>query len=83
LNPHIIVVGDEMSKIDADLLLSIINKNIVKYILPKIREFTKIMVNPTDSILTGACIYALEEIFKTPVVFQKKTPVNVKFVVGF
>jgi predicted NBD/HSP70 family sugar kinase len=71
LNPHIIVVGDEMSKIDADLLLSIINKNIEKYILPKIREFTKIMVNPTDSILTGACIYALEEIFKTPVVFQK------------
>jgi hypothetical protein len=78
LNPHIIVIGDEMSKINADLLLSIINKNVEKHILPKIREFTKIMINPTDSILTGACIYALEEIFKTPVIFQKKVMVNIK-----
>jgi predicted NBD/HSP70 family sugar kinase len=71
LNPHIIVIGDEMSKVDADLLLSIVSKNIENHILPKIKEFTKIIVNPTDSILTGACVYALEEIFKTPVVFQK------------
>ncbi|MDR0654882.1 MAG: ROK family transcriptional regulator [Treponema sp.] len=72
LNPHIIVIGDEMSRVDANLLLFIINKNVENHILPKIKEFTKIMINPTDSFLTGACIYTLEEIFKNPVVFQKK-----------
>jgi predicted NBD/HSP70 family sugar kinase len=76
LNPHIIVVGDEMSQVDPDLLMSVITKNIENSILPEIRKFTKIMISPTNSILTGACIYALEELFKTPVVFRKRVAMN-------
>jgi predicted NBD/HSP70 family sugar kinase len=72
LNPHIIVIGDTLAAIAPELLLSTVMENLKSRIVDEILSNTQILVDheKTDTVLAGACIYALEETFKTPSVFQ-------------
>lgn len=73
LNPDIVVIGDEMSTVDSNILLESVNSILKTRILPVILENMTIVVGKenTDKILAGASIVATEEILKTPLLFQK------------
>lgn len=70
LNPSIIVIGDELCHVDPDLMLAQINKNVKEKILPGISEETTICTSfigsGNDSIVHGAAVLAIKELFSNP-----------------
>lgn len=70
LNPSIIVIGDELCHVDPELMLAQINKNIQEKILPGISEETTICTSfigaGNDSIVHGAAVLAIKELFSNP-----------------
>ncbi len=73
LNPDIIVIGDDMATVAPDLMLDTVKKTVSARVLPEILKSTTITCSniSSDSILAGACVMALEEIFKNPVIFSR------------
>jgi len=74
LNPDIVVIGDEMSTVEPEILIESVNNVVKSRILPVILENMIIVVGKenTDKILTGASIVATEEILKTPFLFKSE-----------
>ena len=74
LNPDIIVIGDDMATVAPDLMLDTVKKTVSARVLPEILKSTTITCSniSSDSILAGACVMALEEIFKNPVIFSRQ-----------
>lgn len=72
-NPDIVVIGDELPGVNPGLLEQIVTEYVNHHVLPEIAENTRIMISRStvDSALAGAGSIALEEVFKTPKIFQK------------
>ena len=70
LNPSIIVVGDELCHVSPDIMLAQINQNVKEKILPRISEETTISTSflgaGSDSIIHGAAVLAIKELFSNP-----------------
>ena len=70
LNPSIIVVGDELCHVSPDIMLAQINQNVKEKILPGISEETTISTSflgaGSDSIIHGAAVLAIKELFSNP-----------------
>lgn len=74
LNPDFVVIGDDMSTVAPNILLDVVKKSVATRVLPEFQKYTTIKVSniSNDSILAGACIMAIEEIFKTPSMFSSE-----------
>lgn len=72
INPDVVVIGDELSTVSAKILLETVKESVSQRVLPRLFDSTSIMVSDkeNDSILCGASIMAIEEIFKKPSVFS-------------
>lgn len=73
LNPHIIVIGDEMASVCPDLMQESIDRIVKPRIIPDIWDNMRIMIGNenNDKILQGASILATEEILKVAIVTNK------------
>lgn len=73
INPDVVVIGDELSTVSPHILLETVKKSVAERVLPELRDNTIITVSDkeNDSILCGASIMAIEEIFKKPSAFSK------------
>lgn len=67
-NPAAIVIGDEMSHILPKVMLKRVDSAVKKRILPEVYADTKITMSviENDSMLHGAAIVAIRDIFKRP-----------------
>ncbi len=70
-NPDMVILGDEMSHINPGLMYDIVCKVVKKRIIPEIWNNVKIGFSniKNDSILYGAAIVAINEVFKNPAKF--------------
>ena len=68
LNPNLVIVGDEMSKPNPQLMEQIIRDTVKKRILPDVWEELSLEISQYegDPILTGAAIVAINRIFDDP-----------------
>lgn len=67
-NPAVIVIGDEMAHIAPDIMLERVISDVRERVLPAILEDTDIKVSmvKNDSMLHGAAVVAIREIFLNP-----------------
>ncbi|MEN6637352.1 MAG: ROK family protein [Clostridiaceae bacterium] len=70
-NPDAIVIGDEVAKIQPDLLLRRVQEKIHERSMPEIYQNVQIMVNDQDlnAELYGAAIVAVREIYKNTEIY--------------
>ncbi len=70
-NPEVVVIGDEMSHIDSELLLERVTNNVKNRLVSQTWESTTIRLSATkqDSMIYGAAIVAISEIFEDPTAF--------------
>lgn len=71
INPDIIIIGDEMSKIAPKLMEDIIKTAVKSRILPELWDNLTIEISKgkKDAMLTGAAIVAINHIFENPGLF--------------
>ena len=75
-NPAMIVIGDEMSHIMPELMCRRVREEVKKRVLPAIYDNTEISMSVVkkDSMVHGAAIVAIEDIFSSPMrYFQSKS----------
>lgn len=67
-NPAMIVIGDEMSHIVPDIMLGRIKENVKQRVLPEIYSNMSIIMSvvSNDSMVHGAAIVAIKEIYSNP-----------------
>lgn len=67
-NPSVIVIGDEMAHIFPEIMLERVKENVKDRILPEIYENTDIIISVVkkDSMMHGAAIVAIEDVFTYP-----------------
>ncbi|WP_432409174.1 ROK family transcriptional regulator [Wukongibacter sp. M2B1] len=70
-NPDTIIIGDEMAHINPQVMIDTINKTVKDKVIPEVWNNLKIKISDikNDSILHGAGIVAINEIFKRPAQF--------------
>ncbi|GMQ61726.1 ROK family protein [Vallitalea maricola] len=69
-NPDTIIIGDDMVNINPKLMLDTINQTVKEKIIPELYNDLKIGIsNIPNSILHGAGIVAINEIFRNPLDF--------------
>lgn len=75
LNPSTIILGDEMSHVNSEILYQIVDETIRERVLPQIYGNLKICISntPKDSCFHGAAIVAIEEIFSHPAKYVMET----------
>lgn len=73
-NPAVIVIGDEMSHIAPDIMLAHIKASVRQRVLPKIYSTTEIIMSvvSNDSMVHGAAIAAIMDIFNRPEIYFTK-----------
>lgn len=67
-NPQVVVIGDEMSHVDPALMLDRVLTNVKERVVPETWESTRIKLSAykQDSMVYGAAIVAISEIFENP-----------------
>lgn len=67
-NPDILIIGDEMVKVDRELMYKTINETVKAGLIPEVWEALTIRLSDfeKDSILHGAGIIAINEVFLNP-----------------
>ncbi|MDD3337549.1 MAG: ROK family protein [Lachnospiraceae bacterium] len=67
-NPQVVIIGDEICHIEPELMLERIKANVKERVVPQIWETTKIKMSviEQDSMVHGAAIVAIDEIFDNP-----------------
>lgn len=75
-NPDMIILGDEMAHIQPDLMYDTICKTVKNRVIPEVWENLKIGFSniKNDSILHGAAIVAINEVFENPSGFVEENP---------
>lgn len=67
-NPQVVVIGDEMSHVDPKRMLNRVLTNVRERVVPETWESTRIKLSAykQDSMVYGAAIVAINEIFENP-----------------
>lgn len=66
-NPSVIVIGDEMAHVMPELMIERLKQKVQEKVLPELYESVTIRMSAIeDSMLTGAAIVAIKNIFKKP-----------------
>lgn len=74
-NPDMIILGDEMSHVNPELMYETVCKTVKSRVIPEVWRKLKIEVSNIahDSILHGAAIVAINEVFENPSSFIKES----------
>ena len=74
-NPTVIVLGDEMSHIAPDLMLKQVKESVKERVIPEIYDNMSITMSlvASDSIIHGAAIVAIEDVFEHPGNYFERT----------